>query len=459
MRKIIYLFTAVTAITALFSCATADLPYAYRTDNETAQYTEMPPADFPETRFCVFSDPHTFDTALGTSGPDFAEYMKQDRKMLIESTDILKKAMSMMADFPADFVIVPGDLTKDGERVSHETFAGYLKIIEATGRPVYVVPGNHDILNPHAVRFTSEGHEKVDTVTPEDFSAIYGEYGYSEALYRDSHSLSYTAEPVEGLWLLAMDSADYENNIEDDYPQTDGSFSMETLAWIESILQEAVKKEKAVIAFMHHGIAEHYASQEKHYGEYIVDDYSNFSELLAAYNVRTVFTGHYHAQDIVQAPVDYKDKFIFDIETGSLVTYPSPVRYVEISEDQKMKISSHFVEELPGFTAKGQSLPEYSRAFLRQGIEGIAVEVMKSLKVKEEDAERAAPQIADAFIAHYQGDEKFTGDQMLTKKGMGFMGRLVLTVRKSLITGLWNDPAPSDNNIVIDLTTGDWSGI
>ena len=456
MNRTLQLITLALAVTLLLlfsSCA--GLSFSHQDKKERLELEQIKPPDYPETAFIVFSDPHFYDTVLGTGGPDFEKYLAQDRKMLIESREILQQAMRMMQDRDADFVLVAGDLTKDGEELCHTGLAEQLKVIEEAGYPVFVVPGNHDILNPHAVAFTPEGHEKVNTVNPEDFSTIYAEHGYNEALYRDSASLSYVAEPVDGLWLLALDSCDYWDNFKDDYPQTDGRFSQETVGWLEMVLQQSIKQRKSVIALMHHGVVEHFSSQEKHYGEYIIDDYENVSEMLALYNVRLVFTGHFHAQDIARFSTG-EDKFLFDIETGSLVTYPSPVRYVQIGKDQRMVVRSHFIQSLPSLEREGIDFPSYSEEFVREGIISIAVGIMKDLGVRPEEAERISPRVADAVVAHYLGDETFPGGEMLPKKNIGLVGRMVISNRRDLVEGLWNDPPPADNNIAIDLTTGEW---
>jgi hypothetical protein len=74
--------------------------------------------------------------------------------------------------------------------------------------------------------------------------------------------------------------------------------------------------------------------------------------------------------------------------------------------------------------------------------------------VPKAEAETLAPQIADAFIAHYRGDEKFAGTEMLKTTGLSFMGGIVIGMRKDLVTGLWQDLPPADNNATLDLAAG-----
>mgnify|MGYP006280850517 CR=1 FL=1 len=447
-------FAAVVAFGLLAGCAGVKFDYSY-SSGEVRKILDAYVPEYPKTNFAVFSDPHLYDTSLGTSGKDFERYLNEDRKMLIESEEILLQAVKKIIAKEPQFAVVPGDLTKDGALVCHKLVAGHLTALEAKNIPVYVVPGNHDILNPHAYRFTEDGHEKVAYVTPEEFAEIYSDFGYGEAISRDPSSLSYVAEPVDGLWLLALDSAVYENNLETDKPETDGTFTQEQINWIEQVLLDAARKGKAVIAMLHHGVLEHYDTQEKYFGVYIIDGYKHVSRMLAEYKVRMVFTGHYHAQDITMEKWD-DDTFIYDIETGSLVTYPCPVRFVSIDDSQRADIDSEYITSLPSYEKRGKDFAAYAAEYVHEGIQKIAVQTMVDYNMKEEEARQLSGQIADAFVAHYRGDEQFTGDEMITTDGLSFMGKLVVGNRKPLVYGLWEDKPPEDNDIVIDLEDGSW---
>jgi len=410
--------------------------------------------DYPEASFIVFSDPHIYDTSLGTEGKAFEDYIANDRKLLRESVEILESAMGMIKAEKASFVLVPGDLTKDGERVSHELFAKYLSQLESAGKQVYVVPGNHDVLNGHSFKYVGDKTERVPNVKPEEFAQIYAEFGYKKALYRDPASLSYLAEPQKGLWLLALDSCRYAENVEGEESVTDGKFSPETLQWIEEMLTKAANDNKAVIVMQHHGIVEHYTSQEKNYGAYVVDDFPVVSKLLATYNARLVFTGHYHAQDITVERFPETAKFVFDIETGSLVTYPCPYRVVSIDAAQKAAVRTERVTKIASHPT---DFPQYGQAYLEGGIAGIASRTIQKYGIDAAEADKLAGQVAKAFVAHYSGDEKLPAGQVaISAEGMSGRAKLVVNNRKDLVEGLWADLEPQDNNITIDLKTGQW---
>ncbi len=402
-------------------------------------------ASYPAVRFAVFSDPHLFDQSLGTDD--------NDRKLLRESGEILSVAIQRVESLAVSFLLIPGDLTKDGELPDHLLMARQLAGLARAGVKVYVVPGNHDVLNPRAFAFRASGKERVLTVTPASFAEIYRECGYGEALMRDPGSLSYVAEPAPGLWLLAVDSADYAGNMRKGASVSGAGLTRKRIDWIESVLEEAMQRDKAVIMMMHHGVREHFAGQAKYFSDYLVNGWQQVSAMLAASNVRAVFTGHFHAQDITGMKM--KDgKFLYDIETGSLVTFPVPVRCVEITAEQKMVVTSSFIKTVPSFAARGVDFWEYARNSLAEGIAQTVSGMMSGIGISAKEASTIASQVADASLAHFRGDEHFTGTEALSTKGVGLWAGIVAGSRRDLVEGLWHDQAPADNDVTLDLAPG-----
>ncbi|MCX7031640.1 MAG: metallophosphoesterase [Spirochaetes bacterium] len=446
---------AVLGSAALLLASCAGAPFRWTPSPEATALLAGPRPAHPVARFAVISDLHFYDAAvLGTEGEAFAEEIKNDRKLVIESAEILGEALRMVRASGAKFLIVPGDLTWNGERVNHEGVAAMLADLERSGVQVYLVPGNHDVLNPHAAGFGPEGRKAVPGVTPGEFAEIYRDFGYGEALRRDPASLSYVAEPVPGLWLLGIDSCRYAENTPKDGPVTGGRLDPGRIAWVEAVLADALRLGKTVTVFMHHGLVEHFRDQEKSWPDYLVEDYPEIARMLAAYGVRVAFTGHYHAQDAALARFP-DGSFLFDVMTGSLATAPN-VRLVAVDASGSMSIQSEPVASLPSFAATGVDFASFARTYVHERIAGIAVNKMRKMHVPVRDTAALAPQIADAFLANYWGDERFTGTERLSKKGLSLMGRIVVGIQKNKIEPLWDDLEPADNNLVIDLATGSW---
>ena len=256
------------------------------------------PVSFPAVRFAVISDPHLFDVSTSTPGPAFDAALGSGIKLHAESREILETALTGIAAERPAFLLVCGDLTRDGEKSGHELAARLLGGLAESGIPVLVVPGNHDVRNPRAARFEGDAVEPVDGVEPEEFAAIYAGLGYGGALERDPASLSYVAEPVRGLRVLALDSCRYRE--ETGRPITDGRLSRETLAWAGRALARARSDGAAVIVFLHHAVVPHFTDMKKWLDPYLLDGHAGAARLLAGAEARLVFTGHGHAQDITR---------------------------------------------------------------------------------------------------------------------------------------------------------------
>ncbi len=430
------------------SCSTGQ-KFLYQTDKEVQALLKTSPV-YPDTRFAVLSDLHYYDKTLGISGSAFQKYLDDDRKLLVLSDELLTAAMEKISKEKVRFVLIPGDMTKDGERINHEGVVKALKKFESPRLKVYAVPGNHDVDNGAAVQYEGDDTKPVPGINDKDFQVLYHEFGYKDAIAQDKDSLSYTIEPEKGLWILGLDSCKWKENKPLTHPHTDGSFSALTLSWIESQLILAKKENKAVIVFMHHGIMEHYPSNKKFYGKYVIDDSETVSELLAAYGVRLVFTGHFHAQDITKKEFKDSGDFIFDIETGSLVTTPCPYRVVEIKDGHITSVKSVFIDSIPSMQEK---FADYAHDYVFKGTITMANAKLDKYRVSKEQQPLITSQVSKAYCAHLFGDEKKPG-VTISKEGFGLWLTFIAWMQKDLINGWWTDLPPEDNNLTIDLVTG-----
>lgn len=403
----------------------------------------------------VFSDPHLYSTTLGSTGSAFLASLNSDRKMLLESEAILKSAVAMVQAANPALLIIPGDLTKDGEKINHQLMASYLKTIKGGGTKIFVIPGNHDINNPHACRYNGDSAIAIDRVQPADFRTIYSEFGYADAIAKDTSSLSYVAEPLPGLWLLGMDACRYAENVT--YPVTGGKFSPATLAWITARLEEAKAQQKFVIGFMHHSVLEHYTGENQIFPEYVVENNLDVAKLFSDHGMPVVLTGHYHAQDITLSKFGSGADF-YDIETGSLLTYPCPVRFMTLDAQNSLAIASHFVPAID-YPTNGMAFQDYAHEYLLTGLQSIAMGKLTDSKANggfgfsTEQAQVLAPLFAQAFCAHYRGDENPDSQTVATIQGyLGSSNPDIVQMGQYLST-FWTDLVPADNDITLSLTS------
>ena len=419
-------------------CACSKIEYTFPREAASA-------VAYPDVKFAVISDVHIYDPSLGTTGEAFEKAMESDRKLLRDGIDLLDFATGAILDSGVSFVLVSGDLTKDGELINHQLLAEKLNRFTDADIPVYVVPGNHDINNPWAYRYDGDDTAPVPTVSADEFAQIYGKFGFDGSVMRDADSLSYVAEPVPGLWLLAIDSCRYRENTEGEEPLVSGSIGQKTMNWIAGVLSEAAEKGKAVIAMMHHGVVEHWKGQAKLHPDYLVNDFKNFQAFLASWNVRLVFTGHYHAQDIARA--DYGGKFIYDVETGSLITAPCPIRYAEIKNNTIQIRTDTIVDKVH----PGTDFAANAHAFVKKTVVMEAFKTLKKYLTTDEGAAYIADGVGDAFNAHYAGDEDPALRPAWDKTKLGLWSRFIYGWQDYVMDGLWNDPLPADNNVHLEL--------
>ena len=413
---------------------------------------------FEGATFAVLSDLHVFDLSLLINdGAAFSTELAGAGKLLQESEAILKSAVAAIQQQGVQFVLIPGDLTKDGERVSFETVIRYLEALEHSGVAVYVVPGNHDINNPEAAAYDGDAALPVDNVGPEEFEELFHDYGFGEALVRDPDSLSYVAEPVPGLWLLGLDSCNYGYAESEQTEETSGAFSEATLNWIVKQLEEAEQTGKRVIAMMHHGLVEHFTGQSTVPGlgdEFVIDDWENVSGVLAQAGLHVIFTGHYHAQDITKRVWDGTDAWLLDVETGSTVTYPNPYRVITLQTDEVMRIQSAFIDTIDWDTG-GLTFQAYSRNLLETQLNVQASLLLATLGLSQEETDALAPFAADAIVAHYAGDETPSPEVLEVIQTYSQDPDLFIAAIGFLLGSLWTDLPPADNNVDIDLQSGE----
>jgi 3',5'-cyclic AMP phosphodiesterase CpdA len=402
--------------------------------------------DYPDLNFAILSDTHYYDRSLGNSGPAFEAYLLTDRKLVKESSELIELAIDEILHSDAEVVLIPGDLSSEGELLSHRGMAKALYRLKDNGRRVFVIPGNHDINMLHgAVRYQGIETEPAESISAEQFADIYQDFGYADALYRDDQSLSYVAPISEQLWLLAIDTCRYRDNTAE-IDQVGSKPTQPLINWLTTILKKAAAENIAVMAMIHHGVVEHWAGQGKLHPDFLVKDYKSFNRFLALAGIRLVFSGHYHSQDIALA--DYEDDgFIYDIETGSLVTPPCPIRYATIKDNKITIRSTNLIEKL----RPGSSFAEEANAFVLETLEYEITNTLRKYLVNDRDTAMLAPYVAKAFVAHASGDENPDLKPIFDAKQLSLWSRFVYARQKNTIDSLWSNLPPADLNLTLNL--------
>ncbi len=410
-------------------------------------------ADQWPVRFAILSDLHLYDMRLGVGGTAWEAYLAQDPKLLVESDAILDSVVEGVLQAHVKFVIVTGDMTKDGELRDHVFAVQHLAKLEQHGIPVFVVPGNHDINNPDAVRYVGDTTQPVPGTTPELFRAIYQRFGYGgRAVDRDTNSLSYVVEPVRGLWLLAVDTCKYDESKQLGYPVVSGRIRPETMVWIQGVMQRAHAQGKQVIAFMHHGVNQHFFGEAQLFSDYLLDDWVNVSFALAQTGLKVVFTGHYHSQDssyLVDADRNPLSPLV-DVETGSLVTYPCAYRVATLDSQNMLHVESRRVTSI-NFDTGGVPFQEYaSNVIYGATVPIVTGSLTNMFPIPYDQAAAVAPYVAQGLIANYAGDEN-PSPETLTLIDQWLGSPEPLHTLGLFLLGFWTDLPPADNELFLSI--------
>lgn len=342
-------------------------------------------------RIAVMSDLHYLSPDMIADTEDFEHAFNSDRKLLKESSSVLREMLERVRADKPDILLVSGDLTKDGEQECHAALAKQLQQLQqdVPGLKIYVINGNHDIRNYNAKNFnTADGKAVPATRTePEDFKRIY-DFVYSDptvlatftpAEGNKAGGLSYVARPVEGLTVIAMDtcrySADNTSNGDDEH-ETSGAISADLEKWVIEQTAAAKARGDLVIGLEHHGLVPHFDVQPTILPMYLVNGYERIAQEYADAGMSVVFTGHMHAVDIA-AMTTKAGNTLYDIETGSALTYPCPVRFVDLRRstvggetNTYMSVSTkthigpiHYTDPATGVAYVIDDLTEYAREF------------------------------------------------------------------------------------------------
>lgn len=325
-------------------------------------------------RFAVVSDLHI---ALPQTIWDHPS-----RFHLVEvSISALELVLEHLQQLHLDFLLIPGDLTQHGEPENHRWLTQRLAELPF---PVYVIPGNHD------VPVLSANDQSIGWA---DFPHYYQSQGYVDPRHH-----YYTCEPLPGVRLIALNSNQFN-----DQGQQIGRLDDQQLQWLEAVLNQTPAE--LMLVMIHHNVVEHLPNQSNHSlgRRYMLENAVEVCDLLRAAGVQLVLTGHLHAQDIAEA------HGIYDITTGSLVSYPHPYRILQISTDAKerqwLEVESHHLTSVPGWP----ELRETSRQWMADRSFPFMLKLLMEppLNLSQREAQKLAPDLRYFWADIAAGDGIF----------------------------------------------------
>lgn len=285
-----------------------------------------------------------------------------------------------------DVLLLPGDITDNGTTAEHEYMAAKLEAFEAaTGKRVFLVPGNHDYMQHRGGKMNAE-----------KMKANYFDLCYSEAIVTDDVTASYVADLDGEYRLLAIDATK---------PGSVQALDERLYGWIEAQLKAAKADGKKVIAISHYNILEHLVFMEYLHQGSILNPSLKLPELFAEYNVKFTFTGHTHDHDIA-AYTGANGNTIYDVVTTAINAYPCAYR--EVTFGDKVEFETKYVDSIDTSALQGrisdatyalatENFLEYARNMFVEGMKPVVTsfispdKVISALKLdKEKDAEICA---------------------------------------------------------------------
>ena len=343
----------------------------------------------PPANFGVIADPHYFpESYVNNESEVYFHEAYCDSKLMGESRAIIKAALETIATRKAnghynmDFLLLPGDLTFEGEKLGHTELAALLTAFESeTGIEVFVINGNHDINNYSAVDYNGAGGSKITArddperlfTTPEMFKEIYAEFGYNQAdrvftsATGKAGGLSYSIGLSGGYRLIAIDSCVYSRDVTAsgrDTKESTMNITPELADWVVAETREAVKNGEAVIAMAHGSLVEHFDLQKFVSKNSTIFNNEELAGRFADAGMHFIFTGHMHSNDVASF-VSGNDETIYDIETCELSAYPCTYREATFS---KGLVQGHLSCKLESVAADAESFVDISNVSEVYGI-------------------------------------------------------------------------------------------
>ncbi len=277
-------------------------------------------------RFCVIADPHYYSPRLGITGSAYTMRSESDQKVLAESGAVLKSALDDICASDAQFILIAGDVTNNGECVSHEEFRDIVRKYQ-TKKPIYLITSTHDWCsdeNPR--RYDGDSvFRDVPCLSMPELTDFYREFGLSEAIavYTTAHgNASYAVCPCAGLTVLCLN--------DDDNGDNGSGFSDEHIEWIAHQCHDARKRGDNVIGMNHH----HYlltALDKAVSGKKSVEYKTVLAAKVAEAGLNAVFVGHSHMQHITKFDTPSGDPF-YEINVASICGYPAPMAYCAVED-------------------------------------------------------------------------------------------------------------------------------
>lgn len=181
--------------------------------------------------------------------------------------------------------------------------------------------------------------------------------------------VSYVVEPVEGLWLMAIDGNVYIPKKNDGDPKDPKNYSEAStgynnvlsnkkhlIKWVEEISAQAKKQGKTLIAFSHFPMIDFNDDASAEIKELLGPNkwqlnrvpVEEVAQVFADAGLKIHFGGHMHIND-TGTRTTAKGNTLVNIQTPSLAAYIPAYKLLTIKKDNLVDIQTITIDEVPGY--------------------------------------------------------------------------------------------------------------
>ncbi len=252
---------------------------------------------------------------------------------------------------------------------------GYEQIVEQLSTNGFLPQKNYKYWETPFSTYKYEDYDFDKAIEQSSFSQRFYDV---DSLSKKLPDVSYLVEPVEGLWLLAIDGNVFlpsgEDNDFNKAKLTSGgeysnilTYKKHLLKWIEKVSMESKRLNKTLVTFSHYPMIDFYdgASDDMKalFGERKMQLFRIPDEEIADYfakaGIKLHFGGHMHMNDT--GIRNYEDgSFLVNIQVPSLAGYPAAYKVLTIKSAKLMEVETVKLDSISGFN---ELFPLYEKEY------------------------------------------------------------------------------------------------
>ena len=341
-------------------------------------------------KITFIADTHHYSKTLGTTGKAYELRSGSDQKCLAETGEIIDAAFKQIAESDTEAVIILGDVSNDGEMVSHTEFREKLYELKKS-KPVYIITATHDwCCDQNPRRFDGDTvSNDVEVMKSEDLPEFYKDFGPEQAIDKfitKIGTVCYTVQLGDKVRVLCLN----DDKNEDDH----AGFTEDCWLWIEKQIRKAAEDGCVLIGAEHHLLMPH-ISPLIAVGSVCVANREYVASRFADAGLKYMFVGHSHMQSTAKFKSE-NGNTITEVNVGSLCGYPAPIVNVTVNDNDTL---TYDVDHLKTFVLNGKEIE--AMPFLAKHATDLINRVLEC-KTKEEFAEKlSALQLSGGKLSAY----------------------------------------------------------